>query len=317
MTGDACELLLSELHSLGIAVRVVSAARLRELRQDLEARHRDGAFDEEFYRKRLAGFCFEPPDGCDRGGTLIVTAIPQPSVRFVFEWQGRRSDFLVPPTYLHWRETDKRVETILYDILSSAGYRVDGVNLPKKLLAVRAGLATYGKNNITYVDGMGSYHRLAVFYTDAPCSRDSWREPTPLPRCDTCVSCLRACPTGAISPDRFLLRGERCIAYLNEESTCVPFPGWLDPTWHNCLVGCLHCQTACPENRGIDRWVEEGATFSEAETALLLDGLSLDQLPASMVESLARTDLADIMDVLPRNLRVLLDNVGHRGAEPR
>lgn len=305
------------LQKQGLAVRFARGERVRELQQNLHALQRDGLFDEVFYRERLAGFRFHEPDGFSGECALIVVAVPQPSVRFTFEWRGSRHQFLVPPTYLHWHETDRRVELALAEILAASGHRIAGANLPKKLLAVRAGLAEYGRNNVTYVQGMGSHHRLAAFYTDAPCPQDSWREPEFLKRCDTCMSCLGGCPTGAIQPDRFLLRGERCIAYLNEAPTAVPFPDWLDSAWHNCLIGCLHCQSVCPENSEVHRWTEDGATFSEQETALLLAGAPLEQLPPSLVERLARSDLADIMDVLPRNLRALLDKVDAAGTRLR
>ena len=76
----------------------------------------------------------------------------------------------------------------------------------------------------------------------------------------------------------------------------------MDPAWHNCLVGCLHCQSVCPENKDVLASIEDGAEFTAQETALLLDGVSLGQLPAATVEKLQRWDLVDLLDVLPRNL---------------
>ena len=128
--------------------------------------------------------------------------------------------------------------------------------MPEKLLAVRSGLARYGKNNITYVPGMGSLHRLAVFVSDLPCVEDNWGEVKTLKTCDGCTACMDACPTGAIVSDRFLIHAERCITFHNER--IEEFPEWLDSSWHNCLVGCLRCQWVCPENRDVRQWVEDG-----------------------------------------------------------
>ena len=125
--------------------------------------------------------------------------------------------------------------------------------------------------------------------------------------CQSCSACLRNCPTGAITPERFLLRAERCIVFHNEEPSDVPFPAWLDASWHNCLVGCLHCQSICPESKDFLEWVEEGTEFSAEETALLVGGVPLKQLPAAMVKKLEQSDLADMLDILPRNLKVLLE----------
>jgi len=91
-----------------------------------------------------------------------------------------------------------------------------------KFLAVRSGLARYGRNNITYVDGMGSLYRLSAFLSDLPYSGDCWTEPQMHDRCDDCSACIRACPTDAIPQHRFLLHSERCITFHNE--TRGPFP---------------------------------------------------------------------------------------------
>ena len=39
------------------------------------------------------------------------------------------------------------------------------------------------------------------------------------------------------------------------------FPRWIWPSWHNCLVGCLSCQKACPVNKDVVQSVKEGPVF--------------------------------------------------------
>jgi epoxyqueuosine reductase len=180
-------------------------------------------------------------------------------------------------------------------------------NLPKKLTAVRAGLATYGRNNITYVPGMGSFYRPVLLWSDLPCEEDQWQELRMMATCERCQACLRACPTGAIGADRFLLHAERCLTLYNEEPHHVPFPRWVDPSWHNCLVGCLYCQRACPENREVRKGIEAKEVFTEEETSLLLDGVPLPELPLATAAKVERIDLTELLDVLPRNLKALLN----------
>ncbi len=299
--------LYRHLRARGCEVRLVRGERLHELSEGIESPRRQGLLDEAFDRERLKGFRFEGPEGLAAVGSLIVVAVPQPFVGFTFTYRGSNVELLVPPTYLHWRATDQMVSDVVADILAPAGYRVVAVNLPKKLLAAQAGLATYGRNNVTYVPGMGSYHRLVALASDAPCVDDQWQQPALLERCTDCSTCLRLCPTAAVDPERFLLRAERCISYHNEQPAEVPFPPWIEPSWHNCIVGCLLCQRTCPQNSQYPPRMIRGAGFSEEETELLLAGRSLEALPASLVEKLARSDLADTLDVLPRNLRTLLD----------
>lgn len=142
-----------------------------------------------------------------------------------------------------------------------------------------------------YARGLGSHYRLAAFFSDLPCEDDDWKEPGVMERCEACRAHVRACPTGAIDPERFLLRAERCITFWNEQPKEVAFPDWLDRSWHNCLVGCLHCQNVCPENRDVGDFHEDGAEFSEEETRLLLEGAQASDLPPDLVEKIRRADL--------------------------
>jgi epoxyqueuosine reductase len=170
---------------------------------------------------------------------------------------------------------------------------------------VRSGLASYGRNNITYVEGWGSYVRLTGFYSDLPCERREWREPAAMKACEHCRACVNACPSGAIGEGRFLLEAERCITLYNEEAP--DFPAWIDREWHNSLIGCMICQDVCPANSANVDWLEGDIEFSEEETALILKGGPPEGLPRELVMKLEAADLLVAYEVLPRNLRVLLE----------
>jgi epoxyqueuosine reductase len=193
---------------------------------------------------------------------------------------------------------------VLSKYLSPAGYHVAYARLPQKLLAVSCGLATYGRNNITYVEGMGSFHRLSTFYSDFPCDQYNPWELKMMDLCEECSACVRKCPTGAIPTDRFLLRAEKCITYHNEQPGDKPFPDWIDPSWHNCLIGCLHCQKICPANKQFKDWVEPGPTFNEDETKLLVSEKNMDLLSDETKKKIEDFDLKDYYELLPRNLGV-------------
>ncbi len=200
----------------------------------------------------------------------MIIAVPRPQVRVIFNRKGERLPLIIPPTYVAYKNTHRQVENLLTEILGGEKHQVAKASLPEKLLAVRIGLGFYGKNNISYIDGMGSLHQLVSFYTELPCKEHSWQELQPMNRCLNCSACLRSCPTGAITPERFLLRAERCIVFHNERMG--DFPSWLDPNWHNCVIGCLECQRVCPENKNLLEWIEDKGEFSQEETALLLEG---------------------------------------------
>lgn len=305
--------LLKELEALGFRVRVVSARRLDDLGRALEEQYSQGLFDAGFHKERLSGFDFDVPRSIAGARSLIVVAYADPHVRFTFRWKGQRIAAVVPSTYLHWQEKDKQAEQALRALLEPEGYSVAEARVPKKLLAVQSGLALYGRNNITYAAGLGSYYRLAAFFSDMPCKDDDWQEPRQMERCEDCEACVRSCPAGAIDPARFLLRAERCITFWNEQSKEVPFPAWLDRSWHNCLVGCLHCQRVCPENQDVADSYEDGVEFSEEETGLLMEGKPASDLPLGLVEKLRRADILVALDTFPRNLGVIVEK---RGPQP-
>lgn len=129
-----------------------------------------------------------------------------------------------------------------------------------------------------------------------------------LPRCETCVACLRRCPTGAIATDRFLLHAERCLTYHNEREGA--FAGWIDPGWHHCLIGCMYCQDVCPENRAWARQFEDRGEFSEEETGLLLEQVPFERLPRQTAARLRSLEINEDYRLLCRNLSMLFGRSG-------
>jgi epoxyqueuosine reductase len=315
--------LVERLESEGYRARVTSSRRMDELKANIDARLKEGSLKREVYEMYKQPLTASPPAGMPAHRSIIVVAVPQPQVRFTFAVNGRRLAAIVPPTYLHNSAIDAGVRTALDDILRPGGYRAVTASLPRKLLAVRSGLAEYGRNNITYVDGLGSFHRICAFYSDMPCEDETWREPVMMARCEKCAACAVKCPAGAIDPERFLIRAERCITFHNEHPNHVPFPEWLRPSWHHCLVGCMICQRVCPEDCEVAGWIVDGTEFTEEETRFLMEfeppGNELwtseapripEGFPASLARKLEESDLLGLLEVMPRNLKALYEAAG-------
>jgi len=294
-------------HSLiegGYRIRMVSTDHLSSLQTEIEGRHQQGELNHEFYKLRLTWFDFQLPKNLRKARSLIVVALPRPQTQATFNWKGQRRTLSVPPTYTDYDKVTQQVADNLAVILKKKGHKVATTGLPLKLLAARSGLTQYGRNNICYVPGMGSFLQLVAVFSDMPCKEDTWQEPTMMKVCDSCQKCREACPTEAIPSDRFLLRAERCIVFHNEKPGVVSFPAWMNPAWHNCVVGCFRCQRACPLNREFLRWTGGHEEFSEQETAVLLDGTPSEKLPAETLGKLQRLSLDAYLGVLPRNLGV-------------
>jgi epoxyqueuosine reductase len=272
--------------------------------KDLQARFIElkDQLDPGFYNEWFPRFKFEAPDDFTPARSVIVTAARQPKIRMVFHHNGSPFPAIIPPTY-HYG-TDQEVWSLLAGYLLKHGLRAKDARVPVKSLAVHAGLAVYGRNNITYIDGWGSFFRWKAYISDVPPSYDTFGEPGTLEECETCTACVDHCPTRTISTDRFLIEVEKCLTYFNESDQ--PFPNWIDPSWHNCIIGCMICQEICPANRDVAGWEVEGPTFSEEETNSILKGTSKNDLPETVSEKLRQVDLLDGYEVLPRNLGALI-----------
>jgi hypothetical protein len=120
-------------------------------------------------------------------------------------------------------------------------------------------------NNITFVPGLGSFHLLVSYYSSLPCEDDCWLESQLVERCERCTACRRSCPTGAIPADRFALHQDRCITFYSGYSGPQELPGWLDPDWIECLIGCRRCQAALLPSRSLGLKWRCVARRSEAE----------------------------------------------------
>lgn len=181
--------------------------------------------------------------------------------------------------------------------------------LPQKRLAVRSGLAEYGRNNICFIDGMGSLITLFVFISDMPCDKEyTWHEVKNMDICNTCNLCRKNCPTGAILADRFLIDNEKCLSAINEFGT-EPFPDTVPKSVHHRIVNCSLCQDICPKNKGWFDNIAETVYFSEEETALLLSGVKYEKLPKELSEKIDIYGMKWFYESLPRNLKALFDNI--------
>jgi epoxyqueuosine reductase len=295
---------------------VVPIDRLADLRAEIELRRSEVAPSVMAVVDR--NLDFTPSAEVARPRSLIVVAVPHACARVTVVVAGETVNVPIPTTYCHHDEIQAEVARTIATSLAPAGLAAAGMLLPEKLLAVCAGVARYGRNNIAYVDGWGSFVELVVCVSELAPGADPWTGPRALARCETCEACRRACPSGAIGEDRFLLHGELCLTLHNESE--LPFPQWIRPAWHNCLVGCLRCQRVCPEDLALRDAVAETAAFDERETGLLVGGVTHELLAreAGLREKLAALGLLGYDDeflgvALARNLRALLEARAGRG----
>ncbi len=295
--------LYAALNSHGVKSAIAAADRAGELREaiekDRDASKTDGGLYQQCATYFDGMFTQEIPTWAR---SIIVVAVPVPILEVWFTLNHKKQSTIIPPTYDH--SSIDTVAGVVEGELKAGGYRCIRAALPLKLLAVRSGLARYGKNNIAYVEGMGSFVRINAFYSDLPCIGDEWREPQVLEECSRCRACTDKCPTGAIDPERFQLRAERCLTFYNEFPE--PFPAWIQESWHHCLIGCMRCQQYCPVNKDVKSRIDRLAEFTEPETAVILSGNAAGQMREKLAAKFGTTDLLDDPVVLARNLKSVL-----------
>jgi epoxyqueuosine reductase len=300
---NVAEQLIWALEAEKIKGRIVSIRHLEELKERLEHDRREKILPEPVDRVCFTGIEYDPEKLLPGAKSIIITAIPNSRVKNTFHWQGKAHHVLIPPTYSGNLARFENLKSIMGKILAPHGYRFASAPITKKYPAVCSGLAEYGRNNICYISGMGSFAQVVTMYSDLPCSDDFWRAPAMMSLCEDCFACRENCPTGAINDNNFAVVSDRCLTFFNENGD--PFADWVNPKWFDCLVGCLQCQDICPGNAPYINQVTEGETFSEEETALLLSYPAPEDVPEETKAKLERLDMF-YMEVIPRNLNALL-----------
>ncbi len=134
---------------------------------------------------------------------------------------------------------------------------LEGIMVPDRMVAARAGVATYGENNFAYVEGAGSFVCLSSFVVDAELEVDA---PTVESGCPPkCGKCREACPTGALVAPR-TLDPRRCLPsnhwscrYARDEEAMRfnDIPEDVREAMGSAVHGCDLCQQACPRNHKV------------------------------------------------------------------
>ena len=290
----------------GYRAAAAPASLLDEVRRSIERRRASGEIDAGFFRNSLSSFRYLQGCRIDAPASILLIAMPRPAHILEFSIRGRTVETVIPPTYVRYRQV---FEDVRVDLAAAAiGSRFEILSAPLKALANRMGMMAYGRNNVGYIDGLGSYFQLIGLLSDASVSDRAVHvrsEEAALERCRECRICAAACPTGAIGLERFLIRAEKCFTLYSESMD--PIPEGLVPPSPQCLVGCLKCQEVCPENRGRLKYEGTGISFTEREAAEFLS-LSADSQEGhdQAADKLRPLGLSE--DVLPfaRNLRFAL-----------
>jgi epoxyqueuosine reductase len=227
--------------------------------------------------------------------SVIIVAVPNKAyANIIFNKNGRK----YKPYGLVKSPIDKTKRHITTAV-KKMGYTINNENrLPFKRLAVQSGLAEYGRNNITYVNGMRSFLSYMAFSTDIACEKDIWRKVVVSKFCTCCNKCIKICPTKAIEKDNFIFDVGRCLSFYNEND----FSEWLPKTAHHTPYDCLKCQVNCPMNAKYLKTID--VDFNETETDRILKGKPYNDVSKELKNKIDLLGL-DIWGSIPCNLNML------------
>jgi epoxyqueuosine reductase len=301
---------LLEDNGLIFKYKIVSVENFPTLQKDIDLlRETKKLSTNEIFRKYIAKRKYLVPDDYPEAKNLIIMAVFTPPARIDVHYKKKIHNLIIPPQYYDDKVTLTELENLIHrNVLQDPQYSLKyASNVHFKHLAVRSGLGVYGKNNICYVQGMGSYIALYGFYTNKTFPKQSLYPLSLMDCCNSCKICENSCPTGIIGKDNFVIDVSKCITLYNEIKG--DFPSWADSNVHNALMGCWKCQGKCIGNLEVRDIIIHLDDLLEEETKLLLSkkiNSSSEQIICDKLMMCTPDNIESRMPIISRNLRVLL-----------
>lgn len=162
----------------------------------------------------------------------------------------------------------RRIAAGVVETLQAHGFATevltDDNRLVDRAAAARAGVGWIGKSTMLLSPGHGPWLLIGSVATDAELAVTD-----PMVRtCGTCVACIPACPTAAITEDG--LDAGRCISTWLQ--TSGPIPRWIRPLIGRRIYGCDDCLTSCPPGfPAMDRHEPRSVDFPFGDLLALAD----------------------------------------------
>ncbi len=194
---------------------------------------------------------------------------------------------------------------IRQELGAAARPTVDYGPLLERPLAAASGMGWLGKSSMLLVPGVGPWVLLGAIATDLVIEPD----PQLAKSCGSCTRCIVACPTGALSPEGYLLDSRRCISYHTIENR-GPIPRELRPLFGDRVFGCDDCLDACPVGaRRFDSHPDFVPGSIDDARPVLADLIALDE-DAFTERFRGRAIMRAKRDGMIRNACIALGNTG-------
>ena len=161
---------------------------------------------------------------------------------------------------------------------------VDTSPLMEKVWAQKAGLGWQGKHTNLITKDYGSWLFLGELVIDMELHYDL---PFEEDLCGTCMSCIEACPTQALT--EYKIHSEKCISYKTIECRDEFFED--DTQLDNWIYGCDICQEVCPWNLKFNQ-VNPKDDFNPREEILSWKNIDWENLNESIFKKVFKGSAA-------------------------
>lgn len=312
--------LLAAVEGSGARIGVTDCAPMPEVAKEMDRRVASGERAQLRFGYGAIPVATEPERSFPWGRSVVVAAVP-----YLVDGDGRIGEAEVDQpqrSVARFADGDRygsvrHVLAAISRVLEEGGWRSEAVwdddRLVDRAMAVRAGIAWWGKSTMALAPGLGPWFLIGSVVTDAIVAHGEPMERT----CGTCVACIPACPTGAIVAPG-VLDARRCLAAVFQSRGAIPVE--LRHAAGTRIYGCDDCLTACPPGH---RALEGVAVRMPADARAILD-LSDTQIlerfahwyiPGRKARFVRRNALVAIgNDPRPEDIDLLSDHLGHQDA---
>ena len=305
------------------AVGVTTAEPFTWYAEELEARREAYQWVVDGRLKMID--CATPTSVMPSAKSIVVVAYDYAREGFPPELVGKIGRLYQSRSYVAPRNRIHGARKHLFrEFLESKGMEVmlaPKLNVPERMAAARAGMATFGRNNFAYTKDAGSFIVITAFVVDAELEYDEPTIEAPCP--ENCRLCIDACPTGAL--ELFKLNPRKCIAYncfMSQDdyapSTSSHIPPEIREKMGSWIHGCDICQEVCPRNQRrlkanppVNEFLARIATEFDLRKMLLLTDEYYETILRPVMYNYIREK-----KYLQRNAAIALGNSGDRSHVP-
>jgi epoxyqueuosine reductase len=201
----------------------------------------------------------------------------------------------VSSNYATLVESGKSEET-WKQAVKDMGYEVlDNPRLPRRALAIRAGLGVSGLFGPLITPLHGSFVYIGTIVVRmAPPDGANGPEHDRSPGCERCGNCIDACPTGAITSEG--LNHMKCLRMDMSNTDNMPEEHY--SLMGRRIMGCDACQRVCPHNCGIIPETPSAEVIAPFKLEALLSEPDIDAISARITASYTNKTRIQIQSVL-------------------